>query len=141
MGNAKKLVDQVWDAVESGDLTPLDRLLAADVQQTGPGWDLRGVDATKELLGAYLVAFPDMRHHVVSWAETGDTVALELRVIGTHTGPLQTPQGALAPTGRTITFRSCDMITVRDGRISSWHVYFDQMSFLAQVAPEQVPAG
>lgn len=141
MGQAKELVDRVWAAIEAGDLGPLDDLLTADVEQVGPGWDLRGVEATRGLLAAYLAAFPDLRHEVVAWAETGESVAVELRLSGTHTGPLQTPDGGVAPTGRSIVIRSCDMITVRAGRVSSWRAYFDQLNFMGQLGLVPVPAG
>ena len=66
-------------------------------------------------------------------AENGDTAINEWWASGTHTGPLEGPDGAIPATGKSLTLRGCDVITVQDGLIQSQRVYFDQLSFLAQL--------
>jgi ketosteroid isomerase-like protein len=41
-----------------------------------------------------------------------------------------------------MTMRGCDVITVRDGRITSHRVYYDQLAFLSQLGlvPEAAAA-
>ena len=133
MGTNRQLVDAVWEAVEVGDLDRWNDILTEDVEQRGPGWDVRGIEASKELVRGYMDALPDLRHEIVNVVEAGNQIAVELRITGTHTGPLVTPEGVMGPTGRSLELRSCDMITVRDGRIASWRAYFDQLSFLGQL--------
>lgn len=142
MGEAKDAVDRVWDAIESGDLDALDAVTAADVESRGPGWSTDTLEDEKAMLRAWMEAFPDLRHQVVSWAEAGDTVTLELTITGTHTGTLRTPAGDVPPTGRSVTINSCDYIVVRAGKVASWHAYFDQFTFLDQLGlvPAPVPA-
>jgi predicted ester cyclase len=83
---------------------------------------------------AYKAGFPDLRHEVVATVEAGDTIALELHITMTHTGTFVTPMGDLAPSGNVVELDACDVVRVNsEGRISSWHSYFDQASMLAQL--------
>jgi hypothetical protein len=49
---------------------------------------------------------------------------------GTHTGPLSTPLGTVAPTGRDAAVRTIDVLTVEEGRISDVCVVGDEMGAL-----------
>src|SRR5205823_4547390 len=102
MGNAKKLIDSVWEIVESGALEKLPLVIDADCDFKMPGMAFKGIDPLRQLLAGYLAAFPDLRHHVRHAVESEDTIALELEVSGTHTGPMQTPHGAVAATGKKV---------------------------------------
>jgi ketosteroid isomerase-like protein len=63
-----------------------------------------------------------------------------LTFTGTHTGTFRTAQGDIPATGRPVVIESVDVITLRDGKIASWHTYFDQMAFLAQLGLPPEPA-
>ena len=133
MGQAKDVVDRMWDAMEVRDLDGV-------VGATDPQLDFRmgpqrasGPAEFVPFLEAYLNAFSDFRHEVLDFVEAGDTVALELVVRGTHTGPLETPQGTIPATGREVVWESTDYVKVHDGRIVSWHVYTDGLAFMAQL--------
>ena len=47
---------------------------------------------------------------------------------GTHTGPLPTPLGTVAPTGREVAIRTIDVLTVVDGRIAAVCDVFDALT-------------
>jgi predicted ester cyclase len=130
MGGAKELADKVWQIVESKQLDRLPEVIAADCHFKMPGMEFRGIGAVKEMLGAYMTAFPDLKHEVHHHVESADTIALELTVRGTHTGPMHTPQGSIRGTGKKVIWESCDYLRVKDGKIASWHVYHDPMPFL-----------
>ncbi len=130
MTQAKQLIDRFWQLFESNQLDSLTGLLDADCHFKMPGLEIRGSAALKEMLAAYRVAFPDLRHETKHHVESGDTVAIELLAMGTHTGPMQTPAGTVPATGKTIVWESCDYIRVRNGKIASWHVYHDPMPFM-----------
>jgi predicted ester cyclase len=95
-----------------------------------PGTVLRGRDALLGMLSAYRTAFPDLRHDVLPHVESDNTIAIELRVSGTHTGPMQMPQGTVPATGKHVVWDSCDYIRVRGGKVHTWHVYHDSVAFL-----------
>ena len=138
---AKEIVDQVWAAMESGDLDAFEALTHPDeFEFRGVGNHLTSGAEMREFLEAWRTGFPDIRHEVRDYVESGDTVALELRVTGTHTGPLRGPQGEIPPTGRTVVWETADYVKVRDGKVVSWHVYDDQLAFMVQLGLMPDPA-
>jgi steroid delta-isomerase-like uncharacterized protein len=141
MGQARHVIDQWWSLFEAGRLADAALLCQPDVEVTLPGgMRLHGPDAVSEMLGTFREAFPDIRHEILDVVEAGDKIAVELAVKGTHTGTFRTPQGDIPATGRAVVWESVDMITLRDGKIVSWHTYFDQMAFLAQLGLLPEPA-
>jgi predicted ester cyclase len=137
---AKAVVDRVWDAIESDDFDSLEQLAQPDVEFRGVGAQIKSAAELRRFIEAYKGAFPDLRHEVVEYVESGDTVALELKVRGTHSGTLRGPQGEIPPTGRQVVWESVDYVKVRDDRVASWHVYNDQMAFMVQLGLVPDPA-
>jgi ketosteroid isomerase-like protein len=86
---------------------------------------------------AFRRACPDAHMVVQTVVESGETVAVEARFAGTFTGPLFSPQGEVAPTGKAIDLPFADFFRFRDGRVTEHHVYYDQVAFLSElgVAP------
>jgi ketosteroid isomerase-like protein len=78
-------------------------------------------------------------HHVRHFVESEGAIAVELEVTGTHTGPMQTPQGTVPPTGKKVVWDSCDYVRTRGGKIVSLHVYHDSVPFLTALG--LMPAG
>jgi predicted ester cyclase len=130
MGHAKELTDQFWALFEADRLMEAAELVHPDCHFKMPGMELQGRAALIEMLRAYRTAFPDLQHRVIHHVEAGDTIALELLVEGTHTGPMQTPQGTIPATGRRVVWESCDYVRVTQGKLSAWHVYHDSVPFL-----------
>ena len=131
MGDAKKLTDKIWQLMESNRLDAIAEVIDADCHFKMPGMEFSRVAAMKQMLTGYLTAFPDLSHRIKHHVESGDAIALELDVTGTHTGPMQTPQGTVAATGKKVVWESCDYVRVKDGKIVSWHVYHDSLPVLA----------
>jgi predicted ester cyclase len=112
----------------------------AEVVMPG-GMVFRGPAETRPMLEAYVNAFPGLRHEVVSAIETADSIAVELRITMTHTGVFATPMGELPPTGNRVVLEACDVVRFdRDGKIRSWHAYFDSASMMAQLGVMPTPA-
>jgi Predicted ester cyclase len=142
MGQALEVVERWWKAVEAGDFDSIDAYTTPDCEITMPGMGRIDRDTMRTVvLPAYKTGFPDMHHETIDSVEAGDRVVVRLRVTMTHTGPFITPQGEVPPTGRTVVLDSADVVTVVDGRINSWHTYFDQMSMLGQLGLLPAPAG
>jgi predicted ester cyclase len=140
MGQTKNLVDQAWKSLEASDLDGFVGFCRPNVECRQAGMTFRGPAALHTMLEGFFQAFPDMRHEVLDWVEAGDTIALELRITGTHTGTLPTPNGPVPPTGRSLNLESVDYIKMVDGKIASWHAYYDQLSFMAQLGLLPAPA-
>jgi len=109
------------------------------------GVDFRGVGAhitdaagLREFVVAYKAGFPDLRHEVIDHVESGDTIALELRVKGTNSAARAAGRDAADWTrGRLGIGR---LVKVRDGKVTSWHVYQDQLAFMEQMGLTPEPA-
>jgi predicted ester cyclase len=69
---------------------------------------------------------PDFHIEVVATAEEGESVFVQWKLTGTHTGG---PFSGVDATGRRIEMDGIDHFTVREGRVISNFVVFDQMQF------------
>jgi ketosteroid isomerase-like protein len=140
MGEARDVMDRLTKAVFSGDMETLRGVYAPDaVAETPDEGTIRGRDGVLEYLGTFMTAFPDASYESVHEHESGDTAVDEGYFVGTHTGPLPTPTGeSIPPTGKHVRLRECDLVTVRNGVVTSHRFYFDTMDFLSQLglAPE-----
>ena len=70
------------------------------------------------------------RREVIDVVEDGDKVAIAFRLTGRHVGPLSTPLGPVAPTGRPLTLRVIDILTMVDGRIGAIEMVSDELGAL-----------
>jgi ketosteroid isomerase-like protein len=130
MAELKSLTDRFWQHFENGELQKLDGLIDDDCLFKMPGMEMRGRAAVQGMLAGYRAAFPDLHHTVKHFVEAGDTIAIQLEVVGTHTGPMQTPEGTIPATGKRVVWDSCDYIRVKNGRFISWQAYHDPTAFM-----------
>ena len=64
---------------------------------------------------------------------SGNTVVLEATWKGSHTGPLQTPKGSIAATGRPIEVRACIVMEIVGDKAKAQRHYFDMATLLDQI--------
>lgn len=128
-------VSSFWRAFEAGRMDELVRDHVADrCEFVMPGSPpLSGTAAIRGLFEAYRAAFPDLKHRTLHAIESGDTYAAETAYSGTHKGALVSAAGSIPATGREVGWQSADVVRVEGGKITSWHVYHDPMSLLAQL--------
>jgi steroid delta-isomerase-like uncharacterized protein len=67
---------------------------------------------------------------------SGDQVAIETIVRGTHDGVFALPDRDIPPSGNEIEFRMCTISVVRDGKEIQERHYFDNESMLRQLGAE-----
>ena len=128
------VMEQLLKAIDARDAAAFADLVADECDFVAPGATLHGPHEAWAWMTAFLDAFPDITHTITSSVESGNREAVELAIAGTHTAPLVSPQGAIPATGKPMTIAACDMVTTGDdGRVTSYHVYFDQMDFMAQL--------
>jgi hypothetical protein len=65
--------------------------------------------------------------------ESGSKVAVAFRLRGQQVGPLNTSAGVVPATGRVITLRVIDILTVTDGLISGIWMVGDELGALAAI--------
>jgi ketosteroid isomerase-like protein len=76
-------------------------------------------------------AYSGLRHELVDRVDAPGKLVIAFRLRGTHTGPLATPFGELAATGRAFTVRVIDILALTDGRISAVTMVADELGQLA----------
>lgn len=136
MGEAREVMDRLTDALTTHpDLKVIGELFAEDAVAVTPDeGELHGRDDIVEYWRQMTEAVPDARFESLHAYETGDTAIDEGVYSGRNTGPIQLPDGGTLPgTGKEIRIRGVDIATVKDGRITDYRLYFDEMEFLGQL--------
>ena len=136
MGEAREVMDRLTDALTTHpDLKVIAELYAEDaVARTPDEGEIRGRDNIVEYWRQMTEAVPDARFESLHSYEVGDTAIDEGVYHGRNTGPIHLPDGGTMPaTGKEIRIRGVDIATVKDGRITDYRLYFDEMDFLGQL--------
>ena len=94
---------------------------------------VKSPDEAVAMWRGWATAFPDAQGDISNTIHSGDTVVVEVTWRGTHTGPLQTPRGAISPTGKRMEVRACQVHTITNGKIQTTRHYFDMASLLQQL--------
>ena len=139
--DAAKIVEAAIDAWNDKDEQAFADIYRPDAEITGPGgMVLRGADGVRAFWHGYQGAFPDNRVVTRTVFGAGDQAVQEAAFEGTHTATLVGADGSEVPaTGRRVSVPFAGTYTLRDGRIASYHLYFDQVDLLTQLGlmPEQ----
>ncbi|HEY1775588.1 MAG TPA: ester cyclase [Solirubrobacteraceae bacterium] len=131
---AAKVMGRFYENFSAGNIDEAVAVRAEDLEIIDPGMgDVVGRERFREYLETFKRAVPDAQAMIEHTVDSGETVAVEGRFIGTHTGPLATDDGDVAPTGATVDLRFADLSRVRDGTIIAYHTYHDQLGLLTQL--------
>jgi steroid delta-isomerase-like uncharacterized protein len=118
-----------WDAVKAS-ITP-------DIvyDEVATHRKVQGVDQVIAVWRGWATAFPDSKATIHNALASGNTVVLELTWKGTHTGPLEMPSGPIAPTGKKIEFRACNVVEIsaESEKAKLQRQYFDMGTMLQQL--------
>jgi predicted ester cyclase len=89
-----------------------------------------GSDGYKQLVLFFVDSFPESSVELTNAFATEDQLVIEFTGRGTNTGPLHLPTGDVPATGRYSELRFCEVIQCRNGKIVSFHIYYDNMTLL-----------
>jgi steroid delta-isomerase-like uncharacterized protein len=92
-----------------------------------------GAEAVIPLWQGWAQAFPDSRCSFDNALVSGNSVVLELTWRGTHRGPLQTPNGPVAATGKSMEVRACAVVELAGEKVRLQRHYFDMATLLGQL--------
>ncbi|WP_146901521.1 ester cyclase [Cellulomonas aerilata] len=81
---------------------------------------------------ALRAALADPEREVLELVEDGDKVVVAFRLTGRHVGPLGSALGAVPATGRTVSMRVVDVLTLEGGRIARIQMVADELGLLLQ---------
>jgi len=128
------------DTFNAHDMDGFAEVVADDVVVVAPGARCEGKPAFVEFYGGWLQAFPDA-HIEVHHVHFIDDIAVEEGTFsGTHNGVLDTPSGAVAPTGRAVSVPYIHVLRYRDGLHAAFNLSFDRLVMLEQLGLIPVPA-
>ena len=101
--------------------------------EVATGRNVRGIADILSAFKGWATAFPDSKGKILDEYVSDTTVVLELEWTGTHSGPLQTPNGNIPPTGKTIKVRACEVFQFTGEKILNARHYFDMATLLRQL--------
>ena len=128
-GNAE-LIRWAFGVLNTHDVTPLRDVWTPGTIEHFPNGTCIGTEEIAAYFEEAFAAVPDFHMEVQSIVESGEEVMIRWRLTGTHSGAAW--QG-IAPTGKPFTLDGIDHFVVRDGKIVSNFVVFDQMQFARAV--------
>ena len=130
MADVSQIHREMMDAWNNRDFSRMRGLLHPEYTYTGgDGKELRGPEAGIDVAQMYANAFPDGRVEVARVHVAGDTAVAEMVARGTHGGDLL----GIAPTGKKVEIRICNVMELRDGKVYREREYFDVMTMLVQL--------
>ena len=97
------------------------------------GVTLHGPEGFRQYIQGWATAFPDSRVEVTNIVAGEEGVVIEFRGRGTHTGPLNSPTGEIPATGRSVDIPFCEVMQIKNGKISSIHTYYDAATMMGQL--------
>jgi predicted ester cyclase len=77
-------------------------------------------------------AFQGLQHEILERFDTPERSAFAFRLSGRHLGPLMTPLGEVAATGRLLDFLGMDIVTIRDDRVVAVWAIADYLGLLTR---------
>jgi steroid delta-isomerase-like uncharacterized protein len=125
----KTMVCRFFAALDDQDLAAVGELLAADYRLHFDGNPAMGREAGIGFFGAFLAAFPDIRHQVEDQLADGDRVATRIVVSGTH----QHEMMGIPASGRSITIGAINIVRLDDGKIAEHWVNSDTLGMMGQL--------
>jgi steroid delta-isomerase-like uncharacterized protein len=136
--NDTELIDLAGELVEAFNAADWPRFRATlgdevTYEEAGTGRQVHGADDYLRLCQGWKEAFPDVSGKVRTAVAGGDTVAQEVEWVGTHTGPLATPAGAIPPSGKSVKVAGTLWYAVADEKFRSVRHHLDVMALLQQI--------
>jgi steroid delta-isomerase-like uncharacterized protein len=127
-------------AINAHDAARLSASYVEDAVVRDPQYSepLHGRAAVENDAATFFTAFPDLRAEVTCSVISGTTLAVEMTMAGTHTGPLTLPSGEVPPTGRPLNFAMAFFNSVdENGMVVDERRYYDVADQLTQLGLAQ----
>ena len=141
MPEVKETTDRFVAAFNAHDEIALKALHADDIKFNAPG-GFKATNANEATAYAttWLKAFPDGKMKVRTEITSGPWVVQEILMEGTHTAPLDSPTGPIAPTYKKVVGYGVQLLRVESGKIAEARIYFDQLDQMRQLGLIPTPA-
>jgi steroid delta-isomerase-like uncharacterized protein len=140
--DSTSIIRKLFDGFNAKDFDAIAALAADDFEliDCASGHKFTGKEGARENAEGWLTAFPDAKIELLNVFGSGDWAVAEAVGRGTHSGPMQTPMGEVAPTGKSMELHFCSTIRVKDGLIVESRDYYDAMTIANQLGLMPEPA-
>lgn len=134
-----ELARNTLEALNRGKPADPRQFWAEDGVERFPDRTCRGIDEIVAYFEEALAAISDWRMEQVAVVEQGENVFVRWHLTGRHTGPIQ----GIEATGKPVAIDGLDHFVIRDGKIASNFVVFDQMQYARQLGlmPQEGSSG
>ena len=135
MADAVATARDIVNAFNEADWGRSEALLAdgASYNEVGTGRELRGAAEIIAAFKGWRTAMPDVKGTITNALADGDTAVLEITWEGTQTGPMESPDGTIPPSGKRQKTPATWVLEIEDGKMKTSRQYFDMLSFLRQI--------
>ena len=100
----------------------------------GTGMVMTGIEENRADMENWLSMMSDMKVEILNSVESGNCVAVEMRMTGVNTGELMMPDGTKVPaTGKSVEMHGCNVIEFDGEKMSKSTQYYSMMSMMAQL--------
>ena len=130
----KDVMVKALEAEVGSTSVDLATLFTDDVVGWSPYATVSGLAGLSELSALRDIAFDNVVILLRGVDEVGNRVYAEWVIEADHTGPLVLDDDVvLDPTGRHVELAGCSVADFREGKISSFRTYFDDLSMIEQI--------
>jgi len=124
---ARRFTEDLWD---KGEFDVADEIFVPDFVDPDPvSGQIAGLQGYKEMVGAFRIAFPDLRVKNEDVIVEEDKVVVRWKARGTHNGQLMN----IPPTGKQVSLKGIDILRLDNGRIAERWGEFDALGMLSQL--------
>jgi predicted ester cyclase len=129
------VIRTLFNAFNEGDFERCVALATEEFElvDMAAGQTFHGPGGLRQWLQGFLVAGPDAKTSILTTIVEGDWVATEHIGRFTHMGPLLTPAGEIAPTGRRVELQLAEIYQMKGGKIALLRAYYDVATMLRQL--------
>ena len=99
--------------------------------------EVRGLEGSKQFVGMFRTAFPNIAHTIEDHIAEGDKVVTRLRAHATHEGELM----GITPTGKGVTIKGISIWRIADGKIKECWFNYDALGLMQQLGAFREPEG
>jgi steroid delta-isomerase-like uncharacterized protein len=124
-----ELVRWAFEMLNQHDVSPLKQFWTADTVERFPDRACRGPEEIARYFEDKFSAIPDFHMEILALAEDGENILVRWRLTGTHQGSMQ----GVHPTGQKLSIDGIDHFVLRDGKVISNFVVFDQIQSARQI--------
>lgn len=124
-----ELVRAAFDALNRRDLAFVSQFWTEGTVERFPDRTCRGKAEIVAYFEGIFAGLPDWQIQVRAIVGRGEDVFVHWHMTGTHAGPLL----GIAPTGKRVALDGIDHFVIRDRKVVSNDILFDQMGFARQL--------